>query len=115
MLRVDEKGNIYLNRADTGEITLTIKDSEGDTYDYSGDTVVFGVKRSALDKTAPLIEKTFDENGKISFSEDDTKDMEYGNYIYSIRATHEETVEEETVTTSQTVLLANFTVEWAVV
>ena len=115
MLKVDANGNISLNRADTGEITLTIKDGDGNTYDYSGDTVVFGVKRSALDTGEPIIEKTFDENGKIYFTEDDTKNMQYGSYIYSIRCTHEETVDEETVTTSQTVLLANFTVEWAVV
>lgn len=114
MLKVDANGNISLNRGDTGEIELTIKDGE-QSYDYSGDTVVFGVKRSAMDKNEPLIEKEFDESGKIYFSVDDTKNMEYGNYIYSIRCTHEETVEEETVVTSQTVLLANFNIEWAIV
>lgn len=84
MLKIDENLGITLTRGDSGEFTLTVKDASGNSYDFSHDTVRFGVKRSPLDTTAAVLVKTFDENGKIAFTPDDTKSMEFGDYRYDV-------------------------------
>lgn len=117
MLIIDEKNNIKLTRGDSATLELSIKDGEGETYDFSGDVVKFGVKRSALDNGEALLQKTFDENGKIAFTPEDTKDMAYGDYIYNVTVYHTteaESEEEEDVVDVYTVICANFTLAWNV-
>lgn len=109
MLKINETDmSIMLTRGDSAEIELTVKDAQGNTYDYSNDTAKFGIKRSALDKNV-LLEKTFDENGKIYFDPDDTKDMEFGDYLYSVELTNVDESGEEPVTTVNTVIVSTFT------
>lgn len=92
MLTID--GNkIVLTRGDSACIELTIKDAEGNDYDYSGDTVVFGVKRSVNDKECVLTIPVTDN--KITFTPEMTKNMQFGDYLYDVQLTHTEEAEEE--------------------
>ena len=86
MLKV-EGNNIYLTRGDTGVIKLDVKDAQGSAYDFSGDEVKFSVKKNLSDRS-PVIEKTFDSNGQITFAVEDTANLEFGNYFYDVQLTH---------------------------
>lgn len=94
MLIVDNNNGITLTRGDTAEFVLTVEEAGTETeYDFSNDTVKFGVKRNAYD-TEYVLEKTVDsETGKLKLTHDDTKDLEFGDYLYSVRIEH--TVEAE--------------------
>lgn len=83
MLVIDNSNGITLTRGDNAELHLTLT-SGGETYDYSNDKVVFGVKRSAFEENL-ILEKIVDEDGNIVLEHDDTKNLEFGDYLYSIR------------------------------
>lgn len=91
MLVVDEKNNVTLTRGDSAKFTLSLTDSEGESYDYSNDEVKFGVKRSAFDASCVLEKDVID--GVITLEPADTESMEFGDYLYSIEVKH--TVEAE--------------------
>lgn len=113
MLTID--GNkIVLTRGDSACIELTIKDAEGNDYDYSGDTVVFGVKRSVNDKECVLTIPVTDN--KITFTPEMTKNMQFGDYLYDVQLTHVDDSGEEPVTSVYTVIAAaKFVVGYEVV
>lgn len=96
MLKVDEKNGITLTRGDSAVFSVTVEDEHGETYDYSDDTVKFGVKRSAFD-TDCVLEKTV-EDGQVVLTPEDTENMEYGDYLYDIEITHVDDSGEEPVT-----------------
>ncbi len=115
MLTID--GNkIVLTRGDSAEIELTLTDAQGETYDYSDDTVTFGIKRSVYDKDCVLTKTV--ENGKISFEPSDTETLEYGDYLYDIEVRHtveaESEEEEDTVQVYTPIAAAKFTLGYNV-
>ena len=76
---------ITLTRGDTATLKLNVLD--GSTpYDFSSDTVVFSMKRN-LGDLQPVIQKTFDAEGQITFLPADTKELAFGNYVYDIQLT----------------------------
>lgn len=112
MLKVS--GNsIYLTRGDSACFELEVEDSEGNTYDYSEDTVVFSLKKRCSDPTV-LIQKTFDEDGKIYFDPADTAKLAFGDYLYDIQLTHTEEPEQEgddpVVTVDTIIVPSTFTI-----
>lgn len=113
MLKVESNNKIILTRGDSGTLNLSITEGE-ETYDYSDDTVVFGVKRSVNDKDCVLMKTV--ENGKIVFTPEDTKNMEFGDYLYDVEVRHTDTSGEEPVTSVYTVIAAaKFVVGYEVV
>lgn len=99
MLKVDEKNQVFLTRGDSAVLELSLTDGEGNPYDFSNDTVKFGLKRTAFE-SACVLEKTFDEEGKIKFSPEDTESLEFGDYVYDVQVEHtteSESEEEEDV------------------
>ena len=77
MFVIDENTNaIQLTRGDTAKITVSFTEG-GDPYDFSDDVV------------------------KFELTPDDTKDMEFGDYLYDIEIQH--TVEGETEEDEDTV------------
>lgn len=110
MLTVDEKNGITLTRGDSAELEVVIKDANGDTYDYSNDTVKFGVKRTAFE-SACVLEKTV-EDGKIVLTPEDTKTMEYGDYLYDIQVAV--TGEDESVSIYTPIAAARFSLGYEV-
>lgn len=99
MFIVDETTNaIKLTKGDTAKITVSFTDEGGNPYDFSEDTVVFAVKRSAFD-AEPVIEKNIDSaTGKLELQRDDTINMEYGDYIYTVTIEHLAVGEDESET-----------------
>lgn len=80
---VNEK--IFLTRGDTAIITLDVTDEAGDPYSpVEGDVFTFTLKRDYMNNEK-LLTKTFDENMEISFSSNDTKNLNFGSYCYDIR------------------------------
>lgn len=88
MLTIDENNNIYLSKGNSATIALTVKQGE-ETYDYTDDTVIFALKKYASDRDA-LIKKTFDSEGNISLTRDDTDALPIGTYAYDVTLVHEE-------------------------
>lgn len=116
MISIDEKNGITLTRGDTASLTLTIKDAEEQSYDFSDDVVKFGIKRSPFDKEC-VIEKVVDsETGIIEFKPEDTEQLEFGDYLYDIEVRHTveaETEEEEDEVQVYTVIAAaRFSLGW---
>lgn len=87
MLKVDEKNRIYLTRGDSATLKLSVTDSEGADYDFSGDEVKFSMKRYVSDAN-PVVQKTFDENGQITFTPEDTAELGFGDYLYDVQLSH---------------------------
>lgn len=85
--------SIFLTRGDSAELTLSLTDSQGSPYDFSGDTVRFGVKRNAFDAEC-VIEKTVTD-GKITFAPEDTESLEFGDYLYDVEVRHTVNAGEE--------------------
>ena len=109
MLTVDEKMNIMLTKGDSACLGLTLKDGDGNEYDYSNDTVKMFVKRIPQDNNI-VLEKTV-EDGKIMLSHDDTESIDgYGDFIYAIKLYKAmETEGEEDVIDIYTPIVARLT------
>ena len=105
MLTIDENNNIYLSRGNNATIELTVKQGE-DTYDYSDDEVVFSVKKFASDRD-PVIEKTFDAEGKVYLVPEDTEELDFGDYKYDVTLKH---TEDETTYIDTVIIPHTFTV-----
>ena len=115
MLTVDEKNNILLTRGDSAKFELALTDSEGEAYDFGGDEVRFGVKRSAFDATC-VLEKTV-EDGVITLEPADTESMEFGDYLYAVEVRHTveaESEEEEDKIEIYTPIVARFSLGYNV-
>lgn len=82
MVKVTEN-QIFLTKGDSAELEITIMDGDQE-YDYSNDEVKFGVKKNFADKDC-IIEKTVDENGKVSLEPEDTADLDVGTYFYDLK------------------------------
>lgn len=80
MLKV-ENNEIYLTRGDEATLTLEVE-SDGQPYDFSGETVIFSLKRCP-DDPKPLIQKTF-VNGSVTLLPGDTDDLPFGQYLYDV-------------------------------
>ena len=91
-LIIDEKNNIFLTRGDNASLSVSLVDEQGDPYDASNDRLYFGVKRSALDASC-ILEKEL-EDSVLTLTHDDTAELPFGDYLYSIRLEHENEDEE---------------------
>lgn len=77
--------NIFLTRGDTAKIALSITSAGNSAYDSTKDTVVLTVKKSTTDKEKVLRKTAV--NGVITLSHDDTKNLDYGDYVYDVQLT----------------------------
>jgi hypothetical protein len=78
--------NIYMTRGDTATINLSIKDDNKIEYELmEGDVVVFSVKKEMEDK-GYVIQKTFVDK-TIVIEHEDTKNLDFGKYVYDIQLT----------------------------
>ena len=82
MVKVTDN-QIFITPGDSGVFTVKIMDGEQE-YDYSNDTVKFGVKKQFSDREC-IIEKTVDENGKVTLVPDDTIGLGAGTYYYDVK------------------------------
>lgn len=78
--------NIYMTRGDTATINLSIKDNRKEEYELvEGDVVVFSVKREIEDKNY-VLQKAFIDK-QIVIEHEDTKNLDFGKYVYDIQVT----------------------------
>lgn len=82
---IDNK--IYLSRGDSCEIDITIKDDNDETYDLkSGETLLFSLKK-ITNQCKSVLTKEFenvDNDLIISFNENDTINLSFGEYVYDV-------------------------------
>lgn len=86
---VIEENRIYLTRADTADIDVTLEKLDGSEYEVQeGDSIIFRVKKYATkDVSEVLIEKQADiEDNEITISlePEDTLDFAFGEYRYEV-------------------------------
>ena len=79
---------ISMTRGDTVNFTLTIKDGEGNDYDYSDDTVLFTLKRS-VNTTDIICQKEVHYGEDIVITHEDTAGIPYGDYWYDVQISNE--------------------------
>lgn len=80
--------SIGLTRGDTLSITLTILDTDGETYTpAAGDRIRFKMKRDYCDAET-LIEKQIDTSGMVlQIDPADTSPLDFGEYVYDVQLT----------------------------
>ena len=83
MLIIDEDNNITLTRSDSCAVSLSVIDSEGESYDYSSDLVQLTIKGSTNTQHV-VIQKTI-TNDFFKITPEDTKDLDYGIYKYDVQ------------------------------
>lgn len=94
MFKINENNEVFLTKGDTAHFTVAFKDEQGDPYDMSNDEVKFGMKRSAYDSECVLEKEIDSATGQFTIDAEDTENMEFGDYLYSIQIKH--TIEGET-------------------
>lgn len=107
MFKISNK-TISITRGDTGTFSLTIKNANGETYDYSNDTVLFTVKKDT-NAELPLIQKTVVYGENIIIEPSDTSELAYGDYVYDIQVTTEDDVVDTIIPPSKFVILPEVT------
>ena len=82
---IDENNRITMTKGDTPTFSFEILLPDGNSYEFEdGDSVVFAAKKNKYD-TAPAFTIEADlETRTISFSEEDTKELEIGKYIWEM-------------------------------
>lgn len=79
---------ITLTRGDSFAATIIIVDSEGKSYIPDKKDVIRFAMKSDYDDDAPLLIKNIPVNTLIlSIDPDDTKNLEFGKYVYDIELT----------------------------
>ena len=78
---------VRLTRGDNADINVLITDLNGDTYSLQeGDKLLFTIKRNC--KTAEIIiQKDISADQVISLEHNDTKDLDYGSYVFDVQCT----------------------------
>lgn len=82
--------DIYMVRGDTRVFTLRLYDQMQKIELSSGDTIYFTVKKSIYtpEITIEKVITTFEDNEAIiEILPEDTKELEYGDYVYDIQWT----------------------------
>lgn len=85
-----KKNTITLTRGDTFKCQVALTDAEGNPYEPTeGDVIRFAVKRSCNDPDRELlINKEIDlETMILTLDPEDTKTMDFGEYVYDMQLT----------------------------
>ena len=82
---IDVKGtSIYLTRGDTLRIQLSIT-KNGEPYELQdGDIITFSLKKKINDKEC-ILQKTIGADYLLEIEPEETKDLNFGQYIYDIQ------------------------------
>lgn len=79
---------IYLTRGDTFKAVITITNPDGTTYTPAdGDTIRFAMKENIDDEECLINRDIPIDTMLLVLYPEDTKELEYGNYIYDIQLT----------------------------
>lgn len=82
-----KRNKISLTRGDTASLKLNLKNEKGESYELKdGDKIVFTLKKSPISDVV-IIQKIL-ENNEFRIVSSDTKNLDYGPYIYDIQLTN---------------------------
>lgn len=82
---MENANTISIPRGDTARRSIEIFTEEGDLYEIKEeDTLILRVKKSLLDKE-PCIVKEIKGGCDFHIKPEDTENLAFGNYIYSVR------------------------------
>lgn len=84
------KGNaITLTRGDTFKAVVTPINDDGTEYEMQeGDTLRFAMKKDYSDPQTTLLIDIPADTRLLVIESDDTKELDYGSYVYDIQLTH---------------------------
>ena len=102
-----KKTTITLTRGDTFKAQISLTDTEGNPYTpVEGDHIRFAVKKSYDDPdTEVLINKEVPiETMILTLEPSDTKDLDFGEYVYDIQYTNSAGEVDTFITTSAFIL-----------
>ena len=87
MFNIDENYTIHLTRGDTCVFQINLLDAEGNTYiPHEGDELRFALAKSYAGDV--LVLKNIPVNTLIlKIDPQDTKELDFGNYVYDIQFT----------------------------
>lgn len=78
--------NITMTRGDTFSADICIYQPNGKPYNLAKDDVIqFAMKKSAKDTTILILKDISIDTMKLVLNPDDTKDLDFGTYVYDIQ------------------------------
>ena len=84
------KNTIYLTRGDTFRAILTITYPDGEIYTPSeNDKIRFAMKENVEDEECLILRDIPVDTMMLVIYPEDTKELEFGNYVYDIQLTKE--------------------------
>lgn len=82
---------ITMTRGDTLSVDVEIMQADGTKYILrDGDSVRFAMKRNYFDADPVLLKELDGTNPRIELLPEDTKDLEFGRYVYDVELTKED-------------------------
>lgn len=83
-----KKNTIYLTRGDTFKAHLTITNPDGTEYTpVEGDTIRFALKENIEDEECLILREIPIDTMLLIIYPEDTKELEFGSYVYDIQLT----------------------------
>ncbi|MBQ3455174.1 MAG: hypothetical protein IJG36_01935 [Synergistaceae bacterium] len=80
-----DSNTIYLTRGDSANITITIKDSEGEDYTpVTGDKIYFRLKKNVFGKSLILVKEIDTSTLTLALVPADTANLNFASYRYEI-------------------------------
>ena len=77
---------IELTRGDIAIFSITITNDNGEIYKaQEGDKIVFTLKNNTLSQNVIIQKEVID--GIVKIEHEDTKDLEYGKYVFDVQLT----------------------------
>lgn len=87
--KVRGNNTIYLTKGDTFKAVISIFNPDGSVYTpTTGDSVRFALKKTIDDSVEPIILREIPiDTMMLVINPEDTKNLEYGSYVYDIQLT----------------------------
>lgn len=83
-----QRNTIYLTRGDTFKAHLSIKNPDGTEYiPKEGDSIRFALKEDVEDEECLILRDIPIDTMLLIIYPEDTKPLEFGNYVYDIQLT----------------------------
>lgn len=106
---------IKMTRGDSESLFVSCVDAENNAFDFeAGDTVYLTVKKNINTDVIELqkVITEFDDGGAtFTFAPNDTKDMDFGSYVYDIQLTQQDGTITTIVKPSRFILCGEVTYE----
>ena len=84
MLEIKDNGSIYLTRGDSAYLTVVVKNGDKLYQPVEGDVLHFSVKKD-VDDVGYVIHKVFHVGNAIVINPEDTKEQDFGKYVYDVQ------------------------------